>query len=694
MGPLRPLSLLLLALLLSAAPSLPAAQAQGEALPSTAAPPLPVLQDEAGDVSLPPAGVVLPGQPLHSYDLRGLTMADDEESVTFTVAVDGLYGGIGDVPEGTGTVLVHFHHRGVEFRVRIDNFCPDSCWWATLQRWSEPAQSFIWVEGVEAQLDLAADTLAGTVAKAGLTDEAGAMPFQGRVLDHVWAESVYHPGDTGAVQPSVDRMPDQGEGTYPVRGGLPQSGGLALWSDQPVRGSNGEATTYVFTVQAENQGAAGTFHLSARGVPAGWDVRFPQPSPDVASGQTKPLPVLLTVPFAHQHGAQPSFLVDLAGDDPARHGQVRLGVLYTDPPQPAGHHSDLFVHTGAWAYNAAEAAGYSALHMPGRTWAWMNTLEEDPQDGAADVPAYVYQAQGSSSARYGWFPYLGGLTVGLDFDLSRPLQLTLPIATDAPLPGAQLTAHLYASWRTGDGGWENVRLATLVSDPLDLAAGETHLFQLEGLPTPDADRIAPHKDMYLQWSVYLDGQRPLAQAGGATPEAPVLKPGASMHLPLLEYHDAVDQVFASLDGVRLVADGPSSRMANPGETVLYNLTLENGGDAGRFHLALSGEHAPWARVLGPDSLDVQAGAQVPVAIAVRPPADAPDGQPLDLLVEAHGPGGSTALLRLSGEVVTNVDVPDEGGLAGGLDHGRPSPAPAAALLALGLLALAVIRRRD
>lgn len=684
---MRALAAILLALTVLAVPP---AGAQADS--STAAEPIQLLTDAVADVALTPAGLAAPAGAMVRYDLLGLIMSDDEQSVTFTVATAGF----GDDTDGAGSFLVHFRHGEAQYRILLDQQSMVGVhYWATLQRWSDASQMYIWVAGMQPLEDEAASQITASFSKAKMTDEKGAAPFQGRVLDDVWVAATHQPLGGTLLEQTVDVMPDDGQGLpYPVRGGLPQSG-LALWSPQPFRASNGEATTYVFTVNLENTGVAGTFLLVAEGLPAGWDVQFPQPTVELGAGTALEVPVLATVPFAHDHGSEPSFLVRAVSEtDAAIHGQVRLGVLYMDPPMPAGHHRDLFFHSGL--YGSADTPVYQALDMTGRAWVWMNTAEKDEADALADAtPAFVYQPPGSTTAQFSWYPYVTQMSIGFDFDLTQPVSVKVPISSMALLPQARLQATLYAGWRTGDGGWESIRVVSLASDAADLGAGERRLYELSGLPAPDADRIEARKDMYLQWTLLLTAERPAAQAGQGGVATPVLNPGGSSHLPLLEYHDPVDEVFAALDGVRLQAEGPSEREVNPGETVLFNLALQNDAQEGSFRLGLRGEHATWARVLGGDRIDMQAGGRERVTVAVTAPADAGDGQSLDLLVEAHGPDGATALLRLAGQVVTGTDLPDESHLVPGLDEQRDSPAPPAAWLALAVLAIAVgLRRRS
>jgi hypothetical protein len=650
--------------------------------------PLRVLDDAPGDNDLLADGLHLPPGAFAAWDLRSLDVVDDDDTVTFAVGVEK----VGDETANTeyrGVITLALDHGARKYSVRIYEVNEYSnAYYAQLWAWSEVTQSEFYV--AYSPVSIQGNQLSATFAKIDLADEHGAAPFQGRSLLGLSALSRLTQGNI--VLNEFDRMPDTGDAAYPIRGGLEQTGGIALWSLQPYRASNGEATTYVYTVEVENRGAAGDFHFEAEGVPAGWDVRFPETEVAVPAGPSQ-AHVLATVPFAHQHGTQPSFVVHLRGDDDGqRHGQMRLGVSYPKVAEPSGHHPDLYLHSQK--YGGIDAVVWQQAKVWGKSWAWMSTQapEEDEDDGQVAVPGRPDEESPTTSS---FFWYAGtSLSVGLDFDLARPVELSLPIDTTLPLQAAQLNAFLYMGWRTGDGGWVTVPIARMTSEVQDLPAG-SHLFQLEGLPLPEVDHVAPHKDMYMSWNFWLTATRPSADAARAyTPFVPTLDAaGASIHLPLVDYHDSVDEVYAALNGVRLFAAGPGSREVNPGETVVYNLTLHNGGEGAAFHFALRGEHAPWARLLTPESREVDAGAEVPVKLALSVPGGTPDGQAIDLLVEAHGPGGATALLRLGGQVVAGKDLPDDAALVPRLDEGRDSPAPAVGWLALAALALALAQRR-
>jgi hypothetical protein len=642
--------------------------------------PVEVLSDPAGDLAYGPVGIPAPVQ--RTLDLLRLELLETEATVLFRLAVGGTNSLSEPAALDTGRVTVYFRHGQASYSLAIQQVSEvDTYYEAQLYRYAPSLDQYTWVAYNRPVVDAAARTVTAEFAKDDLPDAEGAAPFPGRLLEGFRAIST-----SWKLGGDVDRMPDDGEGKVPfaVRAGPGQSADAALWSPSPMRASNGEATTFVFDVRAENRGAPAAFVLEARSLPPGWEVRFPQGRLELAQGEQRAVPVLVTVPFAHEHGTSPTATVAMVAEgDPSRFGQVRLGVSYPAVPQPSGHHDTLAFHS----YQTPNVARpvQQAARAGGSAWAWMSA--EEPQEEGVPVPAYA-TGGGSLGSVYTWYvPLSPGLQVGLDFDLERPARLAVPVRAGLPLTDARMDAALYVSWRTSDGGWDSTRLASLPpTEPVSLGQGEQRLFELEGLPAVEADRVPFRVESYLVWSLRLTSSRPYAGTGA---EAPDLMPGGSTTLPLVEYHDAVEQVFADLHGIALDARGPVRRDLGPGRTTLFNLTARNAGEEAELAVRLVGAHAPWAQLVGADRLSLQAGARAPFSVAVRPPADAAVGTELDLTVELVAGEEVRALLRLGGAVTAEGSVPDEAALA--LPGQREAPAALAAAT-LGLLAAAIARR--
>ncbi|HEX2066741.1 MAG TPA: hypothetical protein VHI93_08010, partial [Candidatus Thermoplasmatota archaeon] len=418
--------------------------------------------------------------------------------------------------------------------------------------------------------------------------------------------------------------------------------------------------------------------------------------------------IVLSVPFTHQHGAYQHFRVELASlTDPGTVGRIQLGIRYSNPPQPAGHHDTLWFHT---------------LARPGPTSSpldtlftfpevYMNARDTDPLDTRIDVPAYscgteVVSEDLTPRNHFCWsIPLLPQLELGLDFDLRRAGTLSLPVKTLLPLPSATLEGRLlYVApggstngFSSNGFGFDAVELATLVPHPpVDVAASsEGNVLSADLVPTSDSDYVPYRKGaaLYLEVVLAATGAQPfgIADAG-----APVLQPGGLLtSLPLNEYHDKVTQVFHSNATLHLVANGPQDRVTNPGKTLLFNFTLANDGAAGAFDLELTGSHVAWANIVTGERIRLGEGQSAPIQVAVRVSPEADTGDRADLVLAATSAADLNvrSLARLLVTVDTSAEYPDEAPLLEGGEPARKTPAlPAAAAVAL-LAALAALARR-
>jgi hypothetical protein len=157
----------------------------------------------------------------------------------------------------------------------------------------------------------------------------------------------------------------------------------------------------------------------------------------------------------------------------------------------------------------------------------------------------------------------------------------------------------------------------------------------------------------------------------------------------------VDEVLAALDGPGLSPLGPQERLVNPGEAVVFPVSIANPFDGeARFELQVSGPNAAWATV--PGALTVPAHGTAQGTIVVRAPGGAVDGERADLVLQAFPRDDPTArgLLRLVAEVDTDADQPDDSAIAPA-GPGKDSPGGGAgmAAAAAALAALALARRR-
>jgi len=525
------------AILLAVCLLLPAARAQAAA-PS---PPATLLTDATGDVSGSAAGQATPAQPAAAWsavDLVALAVSEDPDAFTFNVTLAGLGG---DQPrQDYGAVEVLFSYGGSEFDVHLYRSADNAAYFGSLYDDGHYARS------LPAMRDLGASHLATVVDRSDLVAKDGRTPGRGETLDGIHVRSTAAAANTVSTgnDPATwigDLMPDDGPGpSWTVLYHGHDGKGAALASDHPFRSSNGEATTHQFDVKASAE-AAGRYRLSAEGIPPGWDVRLPGTLVDLPAGQPVAFTVLATVPFAHVHGSTASFTLRLAQEGGDGWATLELGVHYTTVPQPAGHHSDLYLHSIQWSA-AAQAVNPPLGGSTGELF--MNTLQDD--GGDYGVPVEGWASITAGKAAYHWVACLSpALALGLDFDLHATGSVKAPVKTTRPLAGAALEGRLV---RLGPGApmdscsrgaWGDRKattVATIASDsPKDLAANGEATLDAVVRPTPAGDYV-PYEDgaaLVLELNVTADGPG-IGGAGGVE-----LQPGTWLNLPLLEYHDAV-----------------------------------------------------------------------------------------------------------------------------------------------------------
>jgi hypothetical protein len=481
----------------------------------------------------------------------------------------------------------------------------------------------------------------------------------------------------------IDAMPDDGTASWTVQWGIEQRGHVRLGTDRPFRVSNGEATTFLYDIRVHNDADfPDTVTLSGEGAPEHWTVTVPRGDVRLEAHDDRTVPVLVTVPFAHRHDEVHAMTLQArSASDPTALAQLQIGVRYTAVPQPAGHHNHLRIHLG-------EQGPY------------MNTAEDDAGD--AGTPAHATSESGNAiTVTYEWWvPLVPSLQMGLAMDEDGVGRLVVPFAF--PVGGLQTT--LSADLLIAEGpsasflrGEETIVAQAIASGPIDAAPGSAHTFELEVRPAAGSVRIdfEPQRNLLLVLALQTTSAFGLSLAA----QSPAITPGGSLDLPLLEYHDEVDEFFTDLSGLALRADGAQQRLVNPDETVVFRIHAENLADRdATFDLTLSGSDPTAARVLGPTTVKIPGGATRDLAVAVRAPADGADTQIVDIALHAtlRGDADVHSLIRLLAEIDTDVDHADEAGAAESADkelEERPAAWPAAALFAAVLVAAAVSRRR-
>lgn len=662
-------------LLVSALGQVPAAQGQA---PEAGGP---LLTDAAGDVKIGVDGTQGAPDGARAYlDLVELAAVESAADFTFTLRLADLASGQ-QTFTGDASYYVRLAHGEATYQLHVQRRVPlggTAAYVAFVEEGHEDIFGRV-LEQVPVTVDATASTVTAAVPRDRLLDLSGASPFPGRALAVTVAAATYPIfGNYEEAGRGRDLMPDDGSTVeLPVALGDVQSGDAALFAPDPTRISNGEATTHAFTVLARNLGAdEALFTLTAELVPAGWEVIVPVPLLRIPAGGEANATVLASTPFAHDHGLFQSLRAVLTKEgDAASRGTATLGVRFTEVPQPAGHHDTLYLHS-------RQAQG--AFFLPRST---MNTLMEDPNDDGGPLPGSASCQDGPDVRHHFWsMPLDPPLRMGMDFDLARNGTFEATLQATRLMTGFRISGVVV---HMGPGGGVGVVAEVPISEPQDLQRDDTLELSLPVVPLPRADLVPYAKDVNLELQLFAEsgpGQIPPNLC--PDPGEPLLRPGASLRLPLLEYHDPLPVPAASL----LAADGPVRRAVAPGSVVVFPVNVTAGRTGATIALDLFGVHSDWARLVGGPSLRLGPDEQAAVAVEVTIPDGTPASERVDLVVQAVPTGAEqlASFLRLVVEVDPAAEQVHE---AAAPAEDRGSPEPAAPLVALVALALAVALRR-
>lgn len=325
----------------------------------------------------------------------------------------------------------------------------------------------------------------------------------------------------------------------------------------------------------------------------------------------------------------------------------------------------------------------------------MNAAEDLDVDEGLPVPPEG-TSQGLSptpASTFRWsVPLDPGLRMGLDFDLSGEAELVVPVESPFLEPDAELRAELIVAPQGARSWWgwddDTPRVAIFESDPVELSPGSRHTFTLTSPIDPGVDVVEHRQGQNLLLVLSLTSARPNAFLASQSPN---IMPGGTLRLPLHEYHDPVEELFAGdRDGVRLAAVGDAQRLANPGALVRFPVDLTNPGSGTRFDLQVLGLHAEHVR-LSASSLRVDKEGTARFHVLAEVPEELADGERIDVVVQATGGEDLPALLRLVVEADTQEEHPDD--RAEVEFEGDAEDAPAPLLVPVLLLALFLASRR-
>ncbi|MES2155002.1 MAG: hypothetical protein V4510_07690 [bacterium] len=698
-------------------------------------------------------------------DLKSLDVKETTDSFTFILGVKNLSPQPTELP-GTesGQYGIYFQNYDRQFRLIVNRqHFAGTNYFGQLQAFDPGRNGYFTITSDPAELvfseDLTANTVSATVAHRDLLADGNGgaphpdVPFTGF---HVTSKAINAQiglgrGPTGggkAPTPTAsDAMPDNGnstvnEGKLPIHFGVAQSGHARLRSAIPTRASNGEATTIVFQVQATNLAKSeDRFNLVTVGVPNVWQVKLPAAQLTIPGNGTLLFPILVTTPFAHAHGAFLNFVVELQSvSDPGSVGRVQLGVRYVNPPQPAGHHNQIWLHSTA-ASTDPTATVIESL-FPGDTglegYVYMNALdpEHEPNDKKTLIPATLDCEETAATntcgganlavtdlpkVHYAWdVPLEPALDMGLDFDtkgngmLGGPAEISVHIKNALPMNGAVFSGKLVYYGAPPKGQGVNIDspsanatvVATLeATTPVDVSAQNPDKeFKTVVHARPGGEFIPFQKGASLVLFLTLNFTR--ADPFFGPKDSPVLLPGGTFTLPLVEYHDPVQDIFLST--VELVATSEPNRFVNPGKTVLFNVTLTNHGDKqDTFLVEMTGTHAvgtadSWSRLIMQNpQVTIPAGGSVFLAVAVKAPDTAarPDAADLVLTATSQSDFNQRSLLHLYAVIDTDHPYLDEADQASALDAaaGNSGKTPGFELVALVAAlgaAVLLLRRRQ
>lgn len=660
-----------LVLVLAATAPVPAA---GQ--PATAVSPL--LTDVEGDAAIGFAdvGAPLPASP--ALDLLALTLTETPLSFGFTLEVADL------APSGAYTYAdsiaweVTFQAEGRDHRLSIvraqaigsaDQNLVEG---ANLKRFDANGTEE-WKVELPVRFNLVEARMEVDVPRSLLQSDANTTLAKGSTLGGVVvaslpiARNLFPP----FARPTMgDRMPDEGAGSWDLRFGPSVAPQADLRAKQPFRLSNGEATTYLFEATLRTA-TPGEYTFRMVGAPSTWAVDLPIDRIRVEGAVT--VPVVVTVPFFHQHGAWQLARVEASGPD----GTVvtdEVGVVFTTVPQPTGHHPTLYLHADG---NPDFARGL-----------FMNALDEDPADSRGPVAAETLLCEGSRMA-YQWrIPLSPELGLGLQA-AARPGRAEMAFTLPADLADVTVRGTVQV-----EAGEVVVPLAAWEQGAGRLASGD-HSVVAEVLPA-GSDPIPFHPGSNLVLVLEMQA----ADAGAcvassaepmlgdlAASRGPSLMAGGLLTLPLQEYHETIDVSFPGADGLWIKPAQLGTVLVNSGQRLA--LRAQVGAEAPldvRLDVRTEG---PASATLSTGQVNVGPGSTREVLMTVEVAAAAQTGDRIQVIIVGQASGGQVPAI---GQFHLEVDDSVEHASPEAMHEPRESPGLPAWTF-LGALALVLALRR-
>ena len=650
-------------------------------------------EDAAGDPQLRVFGngaVPAPSALGEAADLLALDVIEDAESLTFTLKLQNL-----KQTASFSDYEIQFTWARDDYAIIVRRVVAQGVLDDNSDAYLVNVEESRWdgLARLEHEIDVESGTITVHLPKPYILSENGRYPLLGDELENVFVEARSSFSFLSFTSEAYDRMPDdEGVEAYAFQFGDVASGKLRIDADERVRVSNGGATTFVYEVTVTNKDDVDDeVDLILSDMPEGWNATVQSPL-RLPGGAERRVAVLVSVPFAHDHGGFSSFNLSVrSARDAASFASVRMGVLHTPIPQPAGHHADLYLH--ASTFNSG---------IFGRIFPWTTASMNTDGNHDTDAPEAMPD-RGGDSLR--WFiPLDPMLRMGLDFDLERTGTIVGSIVGHMQSTGTVRAELLLVGVEGEDDEADGLLLGDTDTVDLALDVQTPAPFKLTFTPTEEADYIPYLRGQNIMLVLYYEpseeGIGSICCMPGATPG--LLTADFKATLPLNEYHDKLTAFSDDGDMLSLKAEGVVEKAGLPGSTLTYLFSLTNRGDEREvIDIDLAGTDAALATIVPGGSVTLDARETRKLTLAVTIPVDRNEGEELEVLVFAHAQEDpSKSAIARTKTIVAKQGASDVAGdetgvlLAAQEAEANETPAPSP-FLAMGAVAIAalVLRRR-
>jgi hypothetical protein len=519
----------------------------------------------------------------------------------------------------------------------------------TLYREASPWEPL--AEG-ELDIDVAKSSIKASINRDQIKTSDGFSPGSGGWLE-IQHASAYWDDDTGSIhetdstarQVSQDSVQFQ-NGMLPF--GLAPIDGLTAATNQAIRFSNGEATTYHWPIKITNLDLDNKVIRILAETGPGVEVKMPVAVDVPGNGQVV-FNVYASVPFRHEHGGQIRIPLELM--DGQNVLSFPLTVQYLEIPQPSGHHPELWIHTDVG------------------NKAWMNA--EAPVDESELIEPRASSCGQASGV--GWFiPLEPQLLLGLDGRLEETATASVPFQVRGALAeGAfyadlqlynvkdqKLTLKLPFEGEKSPIGFTPSGTSFTLDFSMDLpesmdllepTVSANLMLRVGYCPTPPTDTVFIVQNLA---EIVLDLDT-------------VMLPGGNLLLPLNEYRDLL---FSNENDAYAVTINPL--YAAPGTRVVWEIQ----GTSEPASILLVGGSSFQAEHLG------YAGGSAYVAATI--PKDSAQGDLVDFLVEIKADSEQTVRLLAVSDADAKASFDD---LLSQFASSEEAPAPVSLVLVMLLV---------